>query len=102
VTVYILLYAIILVESKNEKLLRNLLPKYKKFLKQKGRLTLFGTLFISMASQLISPRFKLSQELVYNRFYNRLLRAREDDDSGIKLEYDYLLNWIKKKGMELK
>lgn len=101
ITVFILLYTIILVERNNEKLLRNLLPKFKTYLKQEGRLTIFESQYMNMVSQLISPRFKLSQELVYERFYERLSQTLKNDDLGIKLEYNLLLSWIKKKKMEL-
>jgi hypothetical protein len=101
ISVYILLYIITLYECENFKLLRNLLPKLKNFLEKEGRLTTFESLFISMVSQLMSPRFENLKDLVYKRFYDRLLIAHEKDDRGIRLEYDFLLSWVKIKEMEL-
>ena len=101
ISVFILLYLLNLLESGNEKLLRYQLPKCKKFLKQEGHFTKFEDHYFSMISQLISPRFKLTPEFVFQRFYKRLTQAQTVENRGIKIEYDYLVNWVKKKEKEL-
>ncbi len=100
-TVYILLNIVILLEKGDEKHLRLLLPKFKKYLNQEGKLTQFAIHFISMASQLISPRFKLMPDLVYERFHERLIECHGKEVREIKIEYDYLVSWVKKKEKEL-
>ena len=99
--VYILLNIIILLEKGNEKHLRQLLPKYKKYLELEGKLTEFEIHFINMATQLISPRFKITPDLVYKRFHERLSKSEKSDSRGIEIEYEYLVSWVKKKEEEL-
>ena len=97
ITVFILLHIIILLEKGSDKHLRHLLPKYKQFLDQEKRLTDFEIHFMTMASQLISSRFKSTPELVYKRFHEKLIEAQKTDQRGIKIEYDYFVSWVKKK-----
>ena len=99
-SVFVLLYLLTLLESGNEKHLRYQLPKCRAFLKQEGTFTLFDEYYMSMVSQLISPRFKLTPELVYQRFHKRLTKEQKDDNRGIKIEYDYLVAWVKMKERE--
>jgi len=99
-SVYILLHIMVLWEVKNEKHLRHLLPRYKKYLYKENRLTAFEAQFISMASQLISTRYKLSLDTVYGRFHKRLTESLKNDQRGIKIEYEYIVDWVGKKELQ--
>jgi len=94
INVYILLHVMILLELKNEKHLRQLLPRYKKYLSQEKKLANFEVHFLNMASQLISSRFKATPDLVFQRFHKRLTHSLASNQRSIKMEYDYLINWV--------
>ncbi len=96
-SVFILLQILVLLERNHVKHLRQLLPKYKRYLNDEDRLLQFESQFINMTSQLISTRFKSTPELVYMRFYNRLIEVQKNEKRGIEIEFNYFVSWIKKK-----